>query len=123
MKKATRILGYVLLVSGLNLSLAAAQTSAPPSSSKFIPVKPLGGTIPTGIVLSGIRPLIDPPSLGYRPTTGTPLYGVFRPVSGWPSLGVPKPKPFVGVLPRPGVIPFTDQPKVVTLSDVQGYDR
>jgi hypothetical protein len=131
MKKATRIIGYVLLVSGLNVGLAAAQSTAPASASKFVAPKPVLGTIPTGIVLTGFRPLIDPPTLGFRPLTSPPLRplpaaltGKPRPtlVTGWPSPGLPK--PLLG-LPKPGSAfgNVTDLPKPITLSDVNGYDH
>jgi hypothetical protein len=133
MKKATRIIGYVLLVSGLNVGLAAAQDAAPASSSKFTPATP-GVSIPTGIVLTGIRPLLDPPALGFRPVVAPPrpVTGVPRPLilSGWPSLvspypgktGTPPTKPLLGVLPKPGT-PFPVAPKPITMTDVNGYDR
>lgn len=128
MKKSSCVLGLALLVSGLNVGVAAAQEAAAPSSSKFIlPVKPVAGAIPTGIVLTGIRPLIDPPSLGWRPVIDPPSLGFrpvtsppLRPILGFPSLGI-LPKP--GVLPKPGTPIYYDTVKPVTLSDVKGYDR
>ncbi|MEY2934157.1 MAG: hypothetical protein RL033_4906 [Pseudomonadota bacterium] len=134
MKKATRIIGYVLVVSGLNMGLAAAQSVAP-ASNKFIPAKPVAGVV-TGIVLSGIRPLLDSPVLGFRPVIDPPTLG-FRPVTDpplRPLIGVPRPgdpilgvfKPLTGIQPKPGIIPtLPPYPtiKPITLSDVNGYDR